>query len=425
MIKYLILNKFKVYNTSYMQKLVTGVHWFNLFAALFLTATMIFEFVDVPWGLLPQFLFFSSYIVEFFIDKKWKSIKKLDNIHIYFMVMFIFFCLALIYYPFDSTTYFRVLLERRYALAGFAFVGFFGVNDKYKLSYFLNLFVVISLVIIAYILVVRIGLSDFFASDQKIRLFNRTRTVYVNQHMGFNLFLDLALVSIWYLFKSSWRLMPLWERLFYSVSIGVFLACLLVSEGRAGFLITIVLSCFIAGFELWKRLSKWGLLVACILVVIALGMASQHQRIRNKSIESDPRVFLWQSAGDVIKHKPVLGYGISSAQEKFDAARKLRQTDYFDHEVKTLWPTIIIDSHNQVTQTWMEFGLIGVCLLFYLWIAPLVIVNQNKRLFVFFMLLLCVNQSMFNPFITGLSSGLFGIIMLLVLRVKNDLVVTI
>ena len=53
-----------------MQKIVTVVHWFNLLAALFLTATMMFEFVDVPWGLLPQFLFFSSYIVEFFLDKK-------------------------------------------------------------------------------------------------------------------------------------------------------------------------------------------------------------------------------------------------------------------------------------------------------------------------------------------------------------------
>jgi hypothetical protein len=98
-----------------MQKIVTVVHWFNLLAALFLTATMMFEFVDVPWGLLPQFLFFSSYIVEFFLDKKWKRVT-LNKTHLYFLVMFGFFGLALVYYPFDSTTYFRVLLERRYAL---------------------------------------------------------------------------------------------------------------------------------------------------------------------------------------------------------------------------------------------------------------------------------------------------------------------
>ena len=210
-----------------MQKIVTVVHWFNLLAALFLTATLMFEFVDVPWGLLPQFLFFSSYVVEFFLDKKWRRVK-LDKTHLYFLVMFGFFGLALIYYPFDSTTYFRVLLERRYALAGFAFVGFFGVNDKYKLSYFLNLFVVTSLLIIAYLLVVRFGLSDFFESDQKIRLFNRMRTAYVNQHMGFNLFLDLALVSIWYLFKSSWRSMLIWKRIVYMVPTGLFLICLLI-----------------------------------------------------------------------------------------------------------------------------------------------------------------------------------------------------
>ena len=403
-----------------MQKIVTVVHWFNLLAALFLTATMMFEFVDVPWGLLPQFLFFSSYVVEFFLDKKWRRVK-LDKTHLYFLVMFGFFGLALVYYPFDSTTYFRVLLERRYALAGFAFVGFFGVNDKYKLSYFLNLFVVTSLLIIAYLLVVRIGLPDFFESDQKIRLFNRTRTAYVNQHMGFNLFLDLALVSIWYLFKSSWRLMPIWKRVVYFLSAGIFLSCLLISEGRAGFLITIVLVCVIIGFELWERLSKWGLLVAFILVVIAIGFASQHQRIRNMRIEGDPRVFLWQSAWTVIKEKPLLGHGISTAQEHFNIERERNQTSSFEYEVKTMWPDVIIDSHNQVTQTWMEFGLLGVCFLMYLWLSPLLIVDKKRRLFTLLMLLLCVNQAMFNPFITGSSSALFGVITLLLLRVPNNL----
>jgi O-antigen ligase len=403
-----------------MQKIVTVVHWFNLLAALFLTATMMFEFVDVPWGLLPQFLFFSSYIVEFFLDKKWRRVT-LNKTHLYFLVMFGFFGLALVYYPFDSTTYFRVLLERRYALAGFAFVGFFGVNDKYKLSYFLNLFVVTSLLIIVYLLVVRIGLPDFFESDQKIRLFNRTRTAYVNQHMGFNLFLDLALVSIWYLFKSSWRLMPIWKRVVYFLSAGIFLSCLLISEGRAGFLITIVLVCVIIGFELWERLSKWGLLVAFILVVIAIGFASQHQRIRNMRIEGDPRVFLWQSAWTVIKEKPLLGHGISTAQEHFNIERERNQTSSFEYEVKTMWPDVIIDSHNQVTQTWMEFGLLGVCFLMYLWLSPLLIVDKKRRLFTLLMLLLCVNQAMFNPFITGSSSALFGVITLLLLRVPNNL----
>ena len=406
-----------------MQKIVTVVHWFNLLAALFLTATMMFEFVDVPWGLLPQFLFFSSYIVEFFLDKKWKRVT-LNKTHLYFLVMFGFFGLALVYYPFDSTTYFRVLLERRYALAGFAFVGFFGVNDKYKLSYFLNLFVVTSLLIIAYLLVVRIGLPDFFESEQKIRLFNRTRTAYVNQHMGFNLFLDLALVSIWYLFKSSWRLMPIWKRVVYFLSAGIFLSCLLISEGRAGFLITIVLVCVIIGFELWERLSKWGLLVAFILVVIAIGFASQHQRIRNMNIEGDPRVFLWQSAWTVIKEKPLLGHGISTAQEHFNVEKERNQTSSFEFEVKTIWPDVIIDSHNQVTQTWMEFGLLGVCFLMYLWLSPLWIVDKKRRLFTLLMLLLCVNQAMFNPFITGSSSALFGIIVVLLLRVPNNLLPT-
>ena len=158
----------------YMQKIINGVHVFNLLAALFLTATTIFEFVDVPWGLLPHYLFFISYLVEFFLDRKWQT-AKLDKTSIYFLGVLFFFLLAVMYYPFDSNTYFKVLLERRYALAGFAFVGFFGVNEKYKMSYFLNVFIATSLVVIFYLLFVCIGFLEFIQSDQKALLFNRDR----------------------------------------------------------------------------------------------------------------------------------------------------------------------------------------------------------------------------------------------------------
>lgn len=404
-----------------MQKLVTIVHWFNLLAALFLTATMMFEFVEVPWGLWPQILFFGSYAIEFLLDKKWQEVKW-DKTRIYFLMMFLFFALALLYYPFDSTTYFQTLLERRYALAGFAFVGFFGVNDKYKLSYFLNLFVITALLVIAYLLFVGIGVSEFFSSDQKINLFNTTRTTFVNQHMGFNLFLDLALVAIWYLLKTSWRFLPMWQRVTYLLSAAVFLTCLLISEGRAGFLITIVLVYVIVAFEVWQRFSKWGLLVALGLLLLAIPFAYQHQRIHDKRILDDPRVFLWKSAWTVIEEKPLLGHGISRAQERFNVERERNQTAVFAYEVKTKWANIIIDSHNQVTQTGMEFGLLGVCLLFYLWLAPLYMVDKKRRLFTFLIILLYINQSMFNPFITGRSSVFFGIMTLLLLRIPNNLI---
>lgn len=403
-----------------MQKIVTVVHWFNLLAALFLTATMMFEFVDVPWGLLPHYLFFISYLVEFFLDRKWQT-AKLDKTSIYFIGVLLFFLLAVMYYPFDSNTYFKVLLERRYALAGFAFVGFFGVNEKYKMSYFLNVFIATSLVVIFYLLFVRIGFLEFIQSDQKALLFNRTRTAYVNQHMGFNLFLDLSLVGIWYFLKTSWRKLAIWKRSLYFVVASFFLYFLLISEGRAGFLITIFLFCAIIAFELWHKYPKLGLFIALFMVVASIGFASQHQRIRNMRIEGDPRVFLWQSAWTVIKEKPLLGHGISTAQEHFNIERERNQTSSFEYEVKTMWPDVIIDSHNQVTQTWMEFGLLGVCFLMYLWLSPLLIVDKKRRLFTLLMLLLCVNQAMFNPFITGSSSALFGVITLLLLRVPNNL----
>ena len=128
--------------------------------------------------------------------------------------------------------------------------------------------------------------------------------------------------------------------------------------------------------------------------------------------------FLWQSAVSVIKESPVWGVGISDAQEKFDLARPKYQTE----EYRLRWIDSKIDSHSQYLQTTMEFGIFGLLILLFLYAYPVFIAENNRKLFSFFILFLCAYQSVFDMFITGPFSAIFGILMILVLSVENNIV---
>ena len=67
--------------------------------------------------------------------------------------------------------------------------------------------------------------------------------------------------------------------------------------------------------------------------------------------------------------------------------------------------------------------MIGLVILLFLYSYPVFIVNKNRQLFSFLILLLCAYQSVFDMFITGQFSSLFGILVVLILTVNNDFVV--
>src|ERR1035437_4754105 len=136
------------------QKIILVINYFNLVSLLLLAAASIYYY---PIQKLAFLAFFGSYFIEFILEKKWENIV-LDKKSIYYLVMAFFFLLAFIYYPFENTSkYFTWLVGRRLAIFGFAVVGFFGVNSKYKLNYILNTFIISSVVAILYLIFFRIG----------------------------------------------------------------------------------------------------------------------------------------------------------------------------------------------------------------------------------------------------------------------------
>lgn len=391
------------------------VNYFNLFAALFLTCSLI---LWVPMQRPALYLFFLSYIIEIFTDKKWKLIRFDKRSYWYFAILF-FFLLALFYMPFENTSnYFGKVIERRLALFAFAMIALFGINKLYKLSYFLNTFILTSVVAINYLIFFRIGFLDFFSNSMRIQIFNLARIEWVSTHMIFNFYLNIALISCWFILTRSWRQLVWWHRYIYIVAMTMIFCTVAISEGRSGFLMSILLMLGFLFFEIWKRRKIIGIVVSLIIPFAVIGLASQKERLSDKMLHAEPRLFLWKSATEVIAISPLLGHGISDTQNLFTEHRIINQTDQFKEEAKLHKQ---IDAHNQYLQTTMEFGVFGFILLLFIYIFPLFIVDKDRILITFFIVVTSMFQSIFDVFITNTFSVFFCLMMLLMLFVRNDI----
>jgi O-antigen ligase len=399
-----------------MKQAIKFLNYLNLISALCLVATSIYYY---PVQRMAFYLFFSTYFIEIFLEQKWKNLK-LDKKSIYFILLGLFFMLAIIYLPFETSRKYTVLLlEKRLPLLGFAIVGLLGVNKTYRLNYFLNTFIISSIVAILYLVLYRIGLTAFATDPLRADLFTVTRMQYVNSHMGFNFYLNVSIICIWYILTRSWRTTVWWKNYLYIAALTIILYFLSISEGRSGFIVGILLALSFVFFEIWKRRKTMGIVIGFMIPFILIGLASTHKRMSEKSLETEPRLFLWKSASSVIREKPILGYGISDAQEHFDVARAKYETVEFREGWKTYSH---LDCHDQYLQTTMEFGVIGLIFLFLIFLYPIFIAKKNQRLFSVMLIALCAYQSTFDMFLTGPFATLFCIIALMILSIENNII---
>lgn len=398
-----------------LEKIRYSVHVINLLCGLFLMASLPFYF---PKQQLALTLFFVSYIVEFLVDMKWRQIQ-ISATTWYFIGILLFFTMGFLYYPFeDSHTYFHNLTERRLALFGFAIIGIFGYNSLYKLSYFLHTIIISSTLLILYLIIYHIGLPEFLTNENRYDLFTQARIAYVNSHMAFNLYLNIALASVWYLAVTRFKELHWSVKTIYGFSILLIISTLLMSEGRSGFIAAMGLSAIIVIRKIWltKKIVAIG---ASVFIVIGMVFAVlQHERMSEKMIEQEPRLFLWTKVAlPIIQEKPILGHGLSDGQTQIDSVRQGKQSKI----LYELWKTNKrVDVHNQFLQTTIEFGLIGLVLLLAIYYYPIRLVNRSRMTLLLLGLFLFSWQSLFDTFITGQFAIIFGFFITLLLTVPKS-----
>jgi len=398
-----------------MKQIVKYINYVNLLSAMCLTASLMFYY-SVQRNVF--YVFFISYFLEIILEKKWKTIR-VDKTHIYYIILAVFFLLAVLYLPFENSRKYTIfLLEKRFSLFGFALVGLFGLNNKFKINYLLNSFIITSIIAIAYLIFYRIGIYVFFEQPLRTEVIELMRIKYVNSHMAFDFYLNVSLISIWYILSRSWTKTVWWKQYLYIAALTVILSALSISEGRSGFIVGVILVLSFIFVEIWKRRKVLGIVIGFIIPFLFIGVVSFHKRMTENLIKTEPRFFLWESALSVIKENPVFGFGISDAQEKFDLARPKYETVEYREQWKT---STHLDCHNQYLQTAMESGIIGLLILLFLYISPVFIVDKTKRMLAVFLMFLCAYQSVFDMFITGPFTTIFCIIILLLLSVRNNI----
>lgn len=390
-----------------------SINYINLISGLLLAATSIyFTKIQQIWF----YVFFISFFLEIFSDKKWRNLSSKPT-RFYFLAIFIYFFLILIYHPFEhSDKYFKKLLELRLALFGFSVVGFFGLNKLYKVSYFANTFIFSALIAIA-ILFHGVGFHEVIHNPQRLSLISTFRVENINSHIVFNAYLNIALICVWYLIfrvKTRYNILRI---SFYIILALIFILNLAISEGRVGIAVCLVIMGILAVYEVWKHNKLYFILLSLLLPMIAWFVITNHQRVSTAEITSDPRSFIWKAASETMQREPLIGYGASRGQEELDETL----TKYSPAGFRESWgPYVIMHSHNQFFQSYLEFGIVGVIFMLIILGAPVFIAHSDLKIFTTLLLLIFVMQCMTDIVVTFQGFPvILGSILLMVLCVPE------
>lgn len=395
------------------------LNYINIFGFIWVFITCIFHFVDYSYWFTygGLYLFCTTWCIEFVIEKRWRD-WTMSREKYFSVLLLLFFVLGLCYYPWDGTLYFKHHIELRYPLLGVGIIGLFGVNRLYNKQLIFRTMAVVSVSIVMF-LYIKCGIHNLITSPDRINILAEMRRQYVNAHMGFNYYLDATLIGIWYLLFHSGEERR-WMKALLVCSGLIIFSALFLSDGRSGLGMGIIITLALIVYEVWSR-SR----IVAIAILIAGIMGSSiiltnHPRISNQSIRNELRFCYWHSALDLIKDRPILGYGISNAQEQFDEVNMRyiqKENEYFWRVVNTHY----VDSHNQYLQTMLEFGLVGLLFLLTIYLSPIWLSEPSARVLTIALSALSMGQSMVDVFLTGQFAMIYCMLMLCCLRVKDNI----
>jgi len=362
--------------------------------------------VAMPIAHAGYFLFAVPWLVWVVMSGVWRY--RFRREHLLSFAMILFFAFELFYLPTEGNTYLKGAMEKRYPLVLFALAGLFGYHEKLSFRLIVDVMACVSTVAVAAV-VMDAGLVRLIVSPERSYIFATSRVAIVNSHMVFNFYLNVMLVGMWWIwFRCGER--TLWRGILYLVASLLAMSALSISEGRNGLVTFLFLTFSITTIECWHRWRWRAIAVVGFMVVVGLAIVKFNPRFQQYGFNNGARNAYWRSAIELIEERPLTGYGVNNAQEEYDKVNmKYQIGDLADYwlvrkEVR------FVDAHNQFLQTTLEFGIIGLLLLLSLYILPVVLASEGRRMLMAALMLVCVLQSMTDMFITGQFCTLYCII---------------
>ena len=305
----------------------------------------------------------------------------------YFLLAYLLWMTATIFWSDDIREYFRQF-EKLIPLYLLAFIGFMdGVKKHIDFNKILNAFLWGVLAAVAY-MVIRMGV-DMFVGDTIGRIktagimsLDLLTSINHRTYIGATLLMAIPLLVMNIKSQSRWQQV--------STIIFVLFIDLLCIMSSARILMGLsVLVTLYACYYVWGKQVKWWIQLVVFSVVLSgsLVLVLQNQRIQSKiaqiqqgaDIEDvESRTYLWKCATELIKEKPLCGYGMGDA--KGALLDKYAEYGYKEAKVREL------NAHNQYLQIALYGGIIPLAFFFLFFISLLSQSNKIQPLGITFIL---------------------------------------
>ena len=367
--------------------------YFHIACTLFLFGAIPFYYSSfLQYGLI---FFFVSFAADYLASKRWQQGFALDKTRIVSLLVLLQFVLLFVYSFFEADTrYLSTIYEYRTSFLGFGLIGLLGVSDKFRVRHFAY---TVPLAVIAFLIVLYGYLPEsFFQLDLKKKLVEISyyRSLHICAHMQLNIFLCAGMMLFSKLITITKSKL---EKVFSILMIVLLYVLILSTQARVGIVNASVVLVFII---LRFTIKKLKYLIPTIAVLLTLGLGMALFLLSDNPIKKDipvlnrtnPREFIWQDGVDLIKESPLLGVGAGTnalrVKEKLLADEQLCSMEWFLIMHLKKEHVFGMHTHNQIMQSWQEYGIIGLVAILALWGSVIWASRRSLTLNVIFLVIL-------------------------------------
>jgi O-antigen ligase len=339
----------------------------------------------IQYGLI---FFFVSFIADYLTSKRWQEGFKWNTSRVVSALILLQFVLLFIFGFFEKDTrYLSTFYEMRTAYLGFGIVGLLGVSDKFKVRPFAY---ASALTMVPFLIILYNMLPEWIANvdniQDKVNFISQVRGKNICSHMTLNIFLSVGMILFSKVISISKSKL---EKAFSILMILVFYVLVVTTMGRVGLLhASIVLLCIFLRFAATKL--KYLIPTLVVLLVGAVGVGTF--LLSDNSLKDDikvlnktnPREYIWQDGVELIKESPIVGLGASTnalrVKERLLANEELCSMEKFLIMNLKKEHVFGMHTHNQLMQSWQEYGIIGLVAILALFVAMILLVKGSLSL---------------------------------------------
>ena len=339
----------------------------------------------IQYGLI---FFFVSFIADYLTSKRWQEGFKWNTSRVVSALILLQFVLLFIFGFFEKDTrYLSTFYEMRTAYLGFGIVGLLGVSDKFKVRPFAY---ASALTMVPFLIILYNMLPEWIANvdniQDKLNFISQVRGKNICSHMTLNIFLSVGMILFSKVISISKSKL---EKAFSILMILVFYVLVVTTMGRVGLLhASIVLLCIFLRFAATKL--KYLIPTLVVLLVGAVGVGTfllsdnplkDDIKVLNKT---NPREYIWHDGVELIKESPIVGLGASTnalrVKERLLANEELCSMEKFLIMNLKKEHVFGMHTHNQLMQSWQEYGIIGLVAILALFVAMILLVKGSLSL---------------------------------------------